>query len=100
MLLNNTGQQICCSIFYHLYVVVQFVWIAAFLITTKFEHFRYDPPGKNSYSYFGALVICTGALFCTLFSILRGGKLCRCRSPPSDFDFASQLRNRNWRRLL
>lgn len=35
----NTDLQINCFTFSHLYVVVQLVWIAAFLVSTKFEHF-------------------------------------------------------------
>lgn len=46
MRLCNTDPQINCFTFSHLYVVVQLVWIAAFLVSTKFEHFRYQPPGK------------------------------------------------------
>ena len=84
----------------HLYVVVQLVWIAAFLVSTKFEHFRCQPPGKISYCCFGAPVLCTGALFCTLFLIRKRLRPYRCRSPPSDFDFCHQLKHRNWRKLL
>ena len=69
MRLCNTDLQINCFTFSHLYVVVQLVWIAAFLVSTKFEHFRCQPPGKISYCCFGAPVLCTGALFCTLFLI-------------------------------
>lgn len=82
------------------HVVVQLVWIAAFLVSTKFEHFRCQPPGKISYCCFGAPVLCTGALFCTLFLIGKRLKPYRCRSPPSDFDFCHQLKHRNWRKLL
>ena len=49
MRLCNTDPQINCFTFSHLYVVVQLVWIAAFLVSTKFEHFRCQPPGKISY---------------------------------------------------
>ena len=63
MRLCNTDSQINCFTFSHLYVVVQLVWIAAFLVSTKFEHFRCQPPGKISYCCFGAPVLCTGALF-------------------------------------
>lgn len=69
MRLCNTDPQINCFTFSHLYVVVQLVWIVAFLVSTKFEHFRCQPPGKISYCCFGAPVLCTGALFCTLFLI-------------------------------
>lgn len=92
MLLNNISQRISCSMFYQPHVVVQFVWIAAFLVSTKFEHFRYDPPVKKSYCFFRALVISTSALFCTLFSKRMDSGPYRCRSPPSDFDFAYQLK--------
>ncbi len=100
MRLCNTDLQINCFTFSHLYVVVQFVWIAAFLVSTKFEHFRCQPPGKISYCCFGAPVLCTGALFCTLFLIRKRLRPYRCRSPPSDFDFCHQLKHRNWRKLL
>ena len=70
MRLCNTDLQINCFTFRHLYVVVQFVWIAAFLVSTKFEHFRCQPPEKISYCCFGAPVLCTGALFCTQTSKL------------------------------
>ena len=88
MRLCNTDPQINCFTFSHLYVVVQFVWIAAFLVSTKFEHFRCQPPGEISYCCFGAPVLCTGALFCTLFLIRKRLRPYRCRSPPSDFGFA------------
>ena len=100
MRLCNTDLQINCFTFSHLYVVVQLVWIAAFLVSTKFEHFRCQPPGKISYCCFGAPVLCTGALFCTLFLIRKRLRPYRCRSPPSDFDFCHQLKHRNWRKLL
>ena len=82
MRLCNTDLQINCFTFGHLYVVVQFVWIAAFLVSTKLEHFRCQPPGEISYCCFGAPVLCTGALFCTLFLIRKRLRLYRCRSPP------------------
>lgn len=66
MRLCNTDLQINCFTFSHLYVVVQLVWIAAFLVSTKFEHFRCQPPGKILYCCFGAPVLCTGALFCLI----------------------------------
>ena len=87
MRLCNTDSQINCFTFSHLYVVIQFVWIAAFLVSTKFEHFRCQPPGKILYCCFGAPVLCTGALFCTLFLIRKKLRPYRCRGPPSDFDF-------------
>lgn len=46
MRLCNTDSQTNCFTFSHLYVVVQLVWIAAFLVSTKFEHFRCQPPEK------------------------------------------------------
>ena len=100
MRLCNTDPQINCFTFSHLYVVVQLVWIVAFLVSTKFEHFRCQPPGKISYCCFGAPVLCTGALFCTLFLIRKRLRPYRCRSPPSGFDFCHQLKHRNWRKLL
>lgn len=90
MRLCNTDPQINCFTFSHLYVVVQLVWIAAFLVSTKFEHFRYQPPGKISYCCFGAPVLCTGALFCTLFLIRKRLRPYRCRSPPSDYPYYTQ----------
>ena len=80
MLLNNIKQKIYSSIFYSLYVVVQFVWIAAFLVSTELDYFRHDPPVKKSYCFFRALVISTSALFCTFLS------------KRMDFDFAYQLK--------
>lgn len=92
MLLNNIKQKIYSSIFYSLYVVVQFVWIAAFLVSTELDYFRHDPPVKKSYCFFRALVISTSALFCTFLSKRMDSGPYRCRSPPSDFDFAYQLK--------
>ena len=46
MRLCNTDSQINCFTFSHLYVVVQLVWIAAFLVSTKFEHFAVNLPEK------------------------------------------------------
>lgn len=82
MRLCNTDLQINCFTFSHLYVVVQLVWIAAFLVSTKFEHFRCQPPGKILYCCFGAPVLCTGALFCTLFLIRKRLRLIAAAAHP------------------
>lgn len=92
MLLNNANQPLSWAVPYLLYAAIQFVWIAAFWFPTHFERFRYVPPGKFSYCYFSASVIWMGALFCTFFQKNQDGGCYRCRSPPSDFDFASQLK--------
>lgn len=92
MLLNNANQPLSWAVPYLLYAAIQFVWIAAFWFPTHFERFRYVPPGKLSYCYFSASVIWMGALFCTFFQKNQDGGCYRCRSPPSDFDFASQLK--------
>ena len=92
MLLNNANQPLSWAVPYLLYAAIQFVWIAAFWFPTHFERFRYVPPGKLSYCYFSASVIWMGALFCTFFQKNQDGGCYRCRSPPSDFDFAYQLK--------
>ena len=53
MRLCNKDSQTNCFTFSHLYVVVQLVWIAAFLVSTKLERFRCQPPGEISYCCFG-----------------------------------------------
>lgn len=67
MLLNNIKQKIYCSIFYSLYVVVQFVWIAAFLVSTEFEYFRHDPPVKKTYCFFARLLLVQARFFAPFF---------------------------------
>ena len=92
MLLNNASQPLSWAVPYLLYAAIQFVWIAAFWFPTHFERFRYVPLGKFSYCCFSASVIWMGALFCTFFQKDQDGGCYRCRSPPSDFDFAYQLK--------
>lgn len=87
MRLCNTDLQINCFTFSHLYVVVQLVWIAAFLVSTKFEHFRYQPPGKFHTAALARLFF-VRARFLYPFLIRKRLRPYRCRSPPSDFDFA------------
>lgn len=69
-------------------VVIHVVWIAAFFSLTAFkETFSYTP-------------FCALNLLQTRISYTNGGgskDYPRCRSPPSDFDFAYQPKNRNWR---
>lgn len=97
MLLSNTGQQLSCSIFYHLYVVVQFVWIAAFWVSTKFEHFRYDSPAQKSYCLFCALVISTSAFFCAFFQKEWIAELIAAAPRPLISILPINSKNRNWR---
>ncbi len=68
--------------------VIHVVWIAAFLSLIAFEEILYHTSS------------CAPNLLWARISYISG---CynkgypRCRSPPSDFDFAYHPKNRNWR---
>ena len=68
--------------------VIHVVWIAAFLSLIVFEEIHYHTS------------FCAPNLLWVRISYISG---CynkgypHCRSPPSDFDFAYQPKNRNWR---
>ena len=68
--------------------VIHVVWIAAFLSLIAFEEILYHTSS------------CARNLLLARISYISG---CynkgypRCRSPPSDFDFACHPKNRNWR---
>ena len=67
---------------------VVWMWIAAFLSLAEFTIVLYHTP------------FCAPILLWARISYISGcyNKGCpHCRSPPSDFDFAYQLKNRNWR---
>ena len=69
--------------------VIHVVWIAAFLSLITFEKIHYYTSS------------CAPNFLWARISYISG---CynkgypHCRSPPSDFDFAYQLKNRNWRK--
>ena len=85
MLPKDTGQP-KYSILYALYAVIRLLWIAAFFNSTRFEVFLH------------ALIWCVPIVIWVRFFVSCGNITPHCRSPPSDFDFASyQLKNRNWR---
>ena len=68
--------------------VIHVVWIAAFLSLAEFIIVLYHTP------------FCAPILLWARISYISGcynKSYPRCRSPPSDFDFAYQSKNRNWR---
>lgn len=64
--------------------VIHVVWIAAFLSLITFEEILYHTSS------------CAPNLLWARISYISKGYP-RCRSPPSDFDFAYHPKNRNWR---
>ena len=68
--------------------VIHVVWIAAFLSLITFEKIHYH---TSSYA-----PILLWARISYISGCYNKGYP-HCRSPPSDFDFAYQPKNRNWR---
>lgn len=64
--------------------VIHVVWIAAFFSLIVFEEIHYHTSS------------CAPNLLWARISYISEGYP-HCRSPPSDFDFANQPKNRNWR---
>lgn len=93
MFLKNTGQQ--NWIYKFTYAVVHSLWIAAFFVSTGFDAFRHAPPSiVSEYVVLCALVERVRFFVPFLEDWLH--EVCpRCRSPPSDFDFAYSPKNRN-----
>lgn len=79
--------------------VIHKIRIAAFFYSTAFDSLRRSLPQLNKPFSFCAPVINRVRLF-ALYSRKQHSRFPRCRSPPSDFDFAYQLKNRNWRNHL
>ena len=94
MFLKNTGQQNYIDIIN--YAVVHSSWIAAFFVSTGFSPFQHAPPG----TLFEYALLCALIFGWVRFFVPNTGErqfeiLPRCRSPPSDFDFAYPNKNRN-----
>lgn len=87
MRLCNTDLQINCFTFSHLYVVVQLVWIAAFWFRQSLSIFAVSLPEKFHTAALARLFF-VRARFLYPFLIRKRLRPYRCRSPPSDFDFA------------
>lgn len=92
---KDTGQINRKSIFVAIYAAIHKLWIAAFLVSTGFDAFQHAPPGTLfEYDYLCALVERVRFFVPFLEDWLH--EVCpRCRSPPSDFDFACSTKNRN-----
>ncbi|MGN0980314.1 MAG: hypothetical protein ACI4PT_08290 [Candidatus Avoscillospira sp.] len=91
MVPKDTGQQRYRKKHAYSCAVIQVIWIAAFFFSTKYEYFLHIPPGIN-----GTLTPCAPVIQRVRFfaPILRDNDSGQphCRSPPSDFDFASPLK--------
>ena len=79
-----------------LFAVVHILWITAFFVSTEKDIFQQCQPVLLEYGYMGVPAFLWVRLF-ILFCGTGKDNAPGCRSPPSDFDFASQLKNRNWR---
>lgn len=91
MFLKDTGQRKFQYRFVYLSAAIHEFWIAAFFYSTNFERFLYF-----FLEYKEAMFVCAPATERVCFLGLNyrgiGNGLIRCRSPPSDFDFAYQLK--------
>lgn len=93
MILKNTGQQ--NWIYKFTYAVVHSLWIAAFFVSTGFDAFQHAPPGTVfEYTCLCALVFGWVRFLLHFLSDYDSGICPRCRSPPSDFDFANHQKSK------
>ncbi len=96
MLSKGSGRRKRCPVCDVLFAVVHILWITAFFVSTEKDIFQQCPSVFLKYGCIGVPAILGVRLF-ILFCGTGKGNAPGCRSPPSDFDFASQLKNRNWR---
>lgn len=91
MLLTDTSQQYNHHIYAYLCAVIHVFGIAAFLHSTDFDFFLLRPV-ENHTVVFVDISAVKQVHFHTLSLNCNDNRLIRCRSPPSDFDFAYQLK--------
>ena len=93
---KDTEQYRANCIYKILCAVVQEKRITALFLSTIFTIIQHHIINNT-----GELIFCAPDFFRVRINFLKckGNQVVfRCRSPPSDFDFASQLKNRNWRK--
>ena len=96
MLSKGSRRRKRCPVCDVLFAVVHILWITAFFVSTEKDIFQQRPSVFLKYGCIGVPAIFGVRLF-ILFCGTGKGNVSRCRSPPSDFDFARQPKNRNWR---
>lgn len=96
MLSKNSRRQKCCPVCDVLFAVVHILWITEFFVSTEKDIFQQRPTVFLKHGYIGVPAFLWVRLF-ILFCDSGRGHVPECRSPPSDFDFTSQPKNRNWR---
>ena len=96
MLSKGSRRRKRCPVCDVLFAVVHILWITAFFVSTEKDIFQQRPSVFLKYGCIGVPAIFGVRLF-ILFCGTGKGNVPGCRSPPSDFDFASQPKNRNWR---
>lgn len=99
MLSKGFRRRKCCPVCDVLFAVVHILWITAFFVSTEKDIFQQCPSLFLEYGYKGVSAFLWVRLFIFLCDTGKGN-VPGCRSPPSDFDFASQPKNRNWRNYL
>lgn len=95
MLSKGSRRRKCCPVCDVIFAVVHILWITAFFVSTEKDIFP-QCMCAFPYGHFGVPAV----FGVRLFILSRGtckGNVPGCRSPPSDFDFASQPKNRDRR---
>lgn len=82
---KNSNQRLSAKIYEFFYAVIRKLWVTAFFYSTIVVDFRH----RHLFNH--APAIQQVRFFLPKFKGWSGG-LTHCRSPPSDFDFASQLK--------
>lgn len=96
MLSKKAGRQ-KCWLTYYFYAVIHILRITAFFVSTEKDIFQQCLYAFLKYRCMGVPAVFGVRLFILACGGCKGN-VPGCRSPPSDFDFASQLKNRNWRK--
>ena len=76
-----------------LFAVVHILWITAFFVSTEKDIFQQCQPVLLEYGYMGVPAFLWVRLFISLCDTGKGN-VPGCRSPPSDFDFASTKKSK------
>lgn len=98
MMPKDSRQRKRCPACNILFAVVHVLWITAFFVSTENNIFQQYQCDFLKYSCIGVPALFRVRLFILSCGISTGG-IPECRSPPSDFDFASQPKNRD-RRII
>ncbi len=97
MLSKEFGRWKRCPVCDDLFAVIHILRITAFFVSTEKDFFQQSLYAFLKYSCMGVPAVFGVRLFILACGGCKGN-IPGCRSPPSDFDFASQLKNRNWRK--